>query len=326
LTATALAADTRRQARYRTTALGTQVDLLVTDPSVLVAAADALGAELSRIDDVASRFRPDSEIARLHGSSGRQIRVSDELIGTVLVALRAAEASDGAVDPTVGRALEVLGYDRDFALIAGGVPGHLPTARPVPGWRTVEVDIEACTIRMPEGVVLDLGATAKALAADRAATRIHRELGTGVLVSLGGDLAVAGAPPDGFPVGLDEDCRRPAGTQDETVAVHVGGLATSGTQVRHWRLGTDEVHHLLDPATGRPVTPVWRTVTVCAASCVDANTASTAAMVKGAAAPAWLEAHALPARLVRIDGSVVTTSQWPVPAVPSGVGRNGWNR
>jgi thiamine biosynthesis lipoprotein len=307
----AVAATRRRDTVYRTTALGTRVDLLVTDPDALVAASRILLAELSRIDEVASRFRPDSEITRLHRAGGRQVRVSDDLLETVRVALHAAEASDGAVDPTVGSALIGLGYDRDFSMLAGGVPGRLPAPQAVPGWRTVEIDVEACTISVPSGVLLDLGATAKALAADRVAARVHQQCGCGVLVSMGGDLAVAGAPAEGFAIELGEDCRGVVGGQADSVAVGIGGMATSGTQVRWWWLGDSRVHHLLDPATGLPVTPVWRTVTVCGATCVDANTASTASMVKGVEALPWLESLALPARLISVDGEVTTTAAWP---------------
>jgi len=307
--------DRRPRTSYRTQALGTVAELVVTDPDARVAGARLLHAELDRMDLLASRFRDDSELSRLHRAGGRRVRVSDELLQTVLVALRAAEATAGAVDPTVGRAMERIGYDRDFALVAPGVPGRLPPAGAVPGWRTVEVDEGSATIRIPEGVVLDLGATAKALAADRTASRVWRECGCGVLVSLGGDVSVAGAPPGGFAIGLGDDCRMPD-AEGGTIAVRTGGLATSGTAVRHWRLGTVEVHHLLDPATGLPVAPVWRTVTVCAASCVDANTASTASMVLGADAPAWLEARSLPARLVAVDGEVTTAGPWPARSRP----------
>ncbi len=302
--------DPRPLTSYRTTALGTVAELVVTDPDARVAGARLLHAELDRMDLLASRFRDDSELSRLHRAGGRQVRVSDELLETVVIALRAAEATGGAVDPTVGRAMERIGYDRDFSLVASGVPGRLPAAAEVPGWRTVEVDERSATIRIPEGVVLDLGATAKALAADRTASRVRRECGCGVLVSLGGDVSVAGAPPGGFAIGLGDDCRV-TDPEAGTVAVRSGGLATSGIAVRHWRLGTDEVHHLLDPATGLPVAPWWRTVTVCAASCVDANTASTASMVMGPAAPSWLEARSLPARLVAVDGRVTTVGPWP---------------
>jgi thiamine biosynthesis lipoprotein len=165
-------------------------------------------------------------------------------------------------------------------------------------------------VTLPPGAALDLGATAKALAADRAAAAIHERAGCGVLVSLGGDVSVAGPPPaDGFAVGIADACT--AQRHEQAVAIHTGGLASSGTGVRRWRLGTHRVHHIVDPGTGLPAVEHWSTVTTTAASCVHANAAATAAVVMGAAAVEWLEGLRMPARLVRVDGSVVCTSRWP---------------
>ncbi len=97
-----------------------------------------------------------------------------------------------------------------------------------------------------------------------------------------------------------------------------GGLATSSVTVRAWASGGEQVHHIIDPATGRPARVCWRTVSVAAGTCTDANTASTAAIVRGPAAPGWLRAAGLPARLVRPDGTVVTTAGWPDEADPAG--------
>src|SRR5665213_899167 len=210
---------------------------------------------------------------------------------------RAAELTNGAVDPTVGAALCRLGYDRDFDAVRGGVTGTLPDPAPVPGWRSVVLDTAAGTLTMPEGTLLDLGATAKAWAADRAAAAITTRLGCGVLVSLGGDVSVHGAPAEGFVVGVADVCGDP--DAPTAVSVRSGGLATSGVGNRHWMLGDHAVHHLVDPATGLPVAPCWRTVTVAADSCVDANTASTASHVLGEDAPVWLSTRNLPSRLVR---------------------------
>jgi FAD:protein FMN transferase len=295
---------------YRTEALGSIAEVLVADPAVLVAAARILHEELERIDRVASRFRRDSEISRLHESSGRAVRVSPDLFQAVGVALRMAAATDGAVDPTVGNALCRLGYDRDFAAIRLGLPGTLPSAKPVPGWRSIQLDPSGETICLPKDTLLDLGATAKALAADRTAARASSALGCGVLVSLGGDIAVAGSPPpSGFAVGLADACT--AEEADEAVAICSGGLATSGIGVRRWRLGVHVVHHIIDPAIGLPVAAAWRTVSVAAATCVEANAAATAAMVKGADALRWLSSLRLPARLVGVDGVLQCTAGWP---------------
>jgi thiamine biosynthesis lipoprotein len=303
---------------YRSSVWSTRVDLVVTDPGVIVQAARLLHQTLERVDAVASRFRPDSEINLLHravAGASTPVVVSDDLAEAIGVALRAARLTDGAVDPTVGSAMCRLGYDRDFSLLGAHVAGALPEASPTPGWRSVILDPERSTVMLAPGTVLDLGATAKAWASDRAAHLIASRLGCGTLVSLGGDITVAGpAPVDGFAVGIADICGDPSAPT--TVAIESGGLATSGIGNRHWSLSGHPVHHLLDPATGLPVETPWRTVSVAAGSCVDANTASTAAMVMGEPAPAWLDEAGLPARLVRRDGATVTVAGWPDDAGP----------
>jgi thiamine biosynthesis lipoprotein len=167
-------------------------------------------------------------------------------------------------------------------------------------------------VALPAGVALDLGATAKALAADRAARAAHAAAGCSVLVSLGGDVAVAGPPPaEGWAIRVLEDHAGPQEAVGQTVTIRSGGLATSGTTVRRWQAGGVPRHHILDPRSGAPAAVVWRTASVAAASCVDANTASTAAIVRGADAPPWLLRHRLPARLVSARGRVLLVGAWP---------------
>jgi thiamine biosynthesis lipoprotein len=298
---------------------------MVSDPGAIVPAVRMLDQTLQRVESVASRFRPDSEINLLHRAAGGDpCPVSADLLEALTIALRAAALTDGAVDPTVGAAIGHLGYDRDFSTMPADRSGVLPAAAPVPGWRTVVLDRDRSEVSLPAGVVLDLGATAKAWASDRAAGSIAARLGCGVLVSLGGDVAVAGPPPrGGFAIGIADVCGDPDAPQ--TVSIESGGLATSGIGRRHWTLGGVPVHHLIDPATGLPVDGPWRTVSVAAGSCVDANTGSTAAMVKGRGAAAWLERQHLPARLVDVHGAVTTVAGWPggsddAPAVAAGPG------
>jgi len=297
-------------ALYKSTGLGTSVEIVVTDPSALFAAASILNAEVEWIDQLASRFRDDSQISVLNAHSGTPVSVSEELYELIDVAVTMADATDGTVDPTVGAAMIGLGYDRDFQLIDDGADGRLPPLRPVPGWRSLQLDADARTVRAPEGTLIDLGATAKAWAADRTARRVAAALGCGVLVSLGGDIAVAGDPPaGGFAVGVADRCRDLEAS--ETVAISSGGLATSGTSARRWQRGAHSVHHIVDPTTGRCSASPWRTVSVAAGSCLAANAASTAAVVKGLDAPSWLASLGLPSRLVGVDGVVRRTPGWP---------------
>ncbi|MDQ6927969.1 MAG: FAD:protein FMN transferase [Actinomycetota bacterium] len=293
-------------------ALGTTARLLVTAADALPRAEAILREELDAIDRAASRFRPDSELAAINAARGRPVSVSPLFLEAVQVARRAARLTNGAVDLTVGRALRMVGYDRDFAEVVESGESLRIRLAPVPGWDLVEVDEARSTVRVPTGVELDLGATAKAFAADRAAESLTRKTGAGVLVSLGGDIAVAGPPPDsGWTIFVTDDHRRRADAPGQSIAIASGGLATSSTTVRNWRRGDKVLHHLIDPSTGQPAASCWRTVSVAAASCVDANTASTAAILRAHSASGWLNAQGMPARLVAHDGAVTLTGSWP---------------
>jgi thiamine biosynthesis lipoprotein len=291
-------------------ALGTSATLVVADGGRLERALHVLERELLAVDVACSRFRPDSELVALNVSAGAPVVVSPRLLESITVALRAAAATDGLVDPTVGRSLRLAGYDRTFELVRARRKIQ-PRFVAVPGWRCVEVRPAERVVRVPDGVELDLGATAKALAADRAAAAAAADAGCGVLVSLGGDVAVAGEPPvGGWPVLVGDD-HALLDADGQTVAIGSGGLATSSIAVRRWRAAGAALHHVIDPRTARPAVTPWRTVTVAAASCVDANIASTAAVVLGDAAPAWLERMGLPARLVSTASAVELVAGWP---------------
>ena len=303
-------------------ALGTVVSVLVTEPGQRDAADAILRAELAAVDAACSRFREDSELSRLNRAGGREITISRYFADALAAALTAAEATDGDVDPTCGRSLIAIGYDRDFDELRRDVSPRSPagwltvTGAPVAGWWLVELDRRRRTARVPRGVLLDLGATAKALAADRAALRIAEAFGCGVLVNLGGDIRVAGPPPEGgWRVGIADDLAPEdvpeAAALAQTVIITAGGLATSSTKVRSWRRGSASLHHIIAPETGLPARTCWRTASVAAASCVDANAASTAAVIRGERAPGWLAGLHLPGRLVRHDGTVVIVADWP---------------
>jgi thiamine biosynthesis lipoprotein len=286
-------------------ALGTTAVVLVTAPGALGTARAILEAELAAIDAACSRFRADSELSRVNRSAGREVAVGPLLLEAVAVALAVAEQTGGAVVPTVGGAMRALGYDRDFAADLSAPP---LARRPVPPASAVRLDRARGTVTVEPGVELDLGASAKALAADRAAPAAHAAAGAGVLVNLGGDIATAGdPPPGGWRVRVAEDHAAPQSAPGQTVALSGGALATSSTTVRRWA----DRHHIVDPATGRPTAGPWRTASVAAASAVDANAAATATIVRGADAVAGLERLRLPARLVDADGAVTTVGGWP---------------
>jgi thiamine biosynthesis lipoprotein len=296
-------------------ALGTKAVLAVADGAALAKARRQVEAELAAIDRTCSRFRPDAELVRVNSRSGMTTTVSELLFEALTTALAAATATDGLVDPTIGRTLRLAGYDRTFAVVRERDGTLRPSFVRDPGWEAVELDEERRTVRVPRGVELDLGATAKALAADRSARAAFTQTGAGVLVSLGGDVAIAGSPPpDGWAIRVADDNAAPLESSGPVVNVHAGGLATSGTTVRRWATAGGVLHHIVDPRTGRPASSYWRTATVTGASCIDANTASTAAIVLGEAALDWLDTSGLPARLVRYDGLIHCVAGWPAEA------------
>jgi thiamine biosynthesis lipoprotein len=294
---------------------GTTAVLLVTDPVAADQARSIADAELAAIDLACSRFRPDSEISFLNKNAGRLTPVSELFAELIAEALRAAELTGGDVDPTVGQALVAAGYDRDFGELPGVGPSAVrQTAGAVPGWRNVLLDRGGRQVRLARGAQLDLGSTAKAWAADRCAGLIASQLSCGVLVSLGGDVAVAGPPPDdGWHVKATDDHAGPGDAPGQVITIREGGLATSSTTVRTWEADGKRMHHIIDPRTGSPVASPWRTVSVAAATCLDANIASTAAIIKGEPAVAWLTELTLPARLVTQSGAVTVTPGWPPP-------------
>jgi FAD:protein FMN transferase len=324
----------RRLAGANWESWSTSVVLRVTDPSMLERARAAVERELDAIDRACSRFRSDSELARVNASAGRTVRIGPLFAEALTLALRAAELTDGDVDPTIGSALVIAGYDRDWRLLEPPEENRRPENRPstspsprerdptsriamraVCGWRNLMFDPAAYTVRVPSGFTLDLGATAKAWAADRAAQAAALAGGCGALVGLGGDIATSGpAPARGWQIHVTDDHRSGPTAPGQTVSIRSGGLATSSTAVRRWRHAGKTMHHIIDPATGLPVREVWRTISVAAASCADANIATTAALIRAGAAPAWLAGLGVPARLVSRAGRVYAIGEWPAQA------------
>jgi thiamine biosynthesis lipoprotein len=310
--------DVPGQARWE--ALGTSVELRVGEPHGLAAARAEVELTLDAIDRACSRFRADSELSQLNARAGRPVHVSPLLMKALELAVAAAALTEGDVDPTVGRALELNGYDRDWRELAPaqGEPrasGAMLYA--LIGWRTIVLDRAGSTVRVPAGVRLDLGATAKAWAADRAAAAAAAVAGCGVLVSLGGDIAVSGQAPVGnWPIRVTDDHRSGPNAPGQTVSIVSGGLATSSTAVRRWSHAGRTMHHIIDPRTAAPAHSHWRTVSVAAEDCAQANIATTAALVRSGGALDWLTRQGLPARLVDCEGRVRTIGNWPAKLDP----------
>lgn len=285
----------------------TTARLVVTDPALLDAGRDLAQEMLDRIDVAASRFRADSELRNLRRGADGGCHLSPVLADLMGEALRAAELSEGAVDPTVGAALADIGYIQDISLVRKDDRPVRLVVRRVPGWRSLR--LQGDRLFAPEGVRLDLGATAKAVAADRVAETLAARLGTGVLISLGGDIATAGpAPETGWQV-LVQDV--PADPPSHITLTGGAAVATSSSVRRTWQRDGTCFHHIIDPATSQPAAQVWRSVTAVAQTCVEANTITTAALVKGLAATGWIGSLGQPARLVARDGHVVLLNGWP---------------
>ena len=301
-------------------ALGTGVTVTTLDRRALDTAVAEVRSELDAFDRACSRFRDDSDLEQLN-RAGTPTKVHGILHEALDYALAAAAATDGVVDPTVGTSVRLLGYDGDFAALDRSGPPVVRVER-AGGWFMVEFDRESGVVSLPRGIRLDLGATAKALASDHCAERAARAIGGGVLVSVGGDVAVAGAPPDGgWTIRVAEHHAATDDAPGETISLWQGGVATSTTTVRRWLRGGEWQHHIVDPATGQAAATAWRTVTVAASTCRAANVVSTAAIVRGPAAEPWIRSLGVPCRVVDIDGDVHHFGTWPTADAlhPAGV-------
>lgn len=300
----------------RWSAIGCTVHVETREQQDLARASEVVRRVLSDVDAVASRFRDDSDLSRVNQQPGRWVQVDPLLVAAVRVALTAAAETDGLVHPLLGRVLVELGYDRTFTTLDVDQP-LVRTRTPAPArdaWQEIGVGDDALWI--PPDTSLDLGATAKAWCTDLVVAAWADHLDGAAVVSIGGDLRTFGDEP--WEVAVAEEPDGPIGTMVDLV----GALATSSTRVRRWRSADNEPgterHHLVDPRTGSPAQEVWRTVTIAGATCVAANTLSTAAIVLGHEARTWLDDQAVTAaRLVRHDGAVQHLGAWPT--TPQGV-------
>lgn len=304
-----------RLGRVSFRAISTTNTILTTDPRAAAPAAVIAQAYLAELDRAVSRFRRDSEVCRLAArarTGPASAFVSPVFADHLEAALRMARITGGLVDPTVGAAVAASGYDADIAVVrARRFPTPDTCRAAVPGWRSVHFSRATRRVTVPRGTLLDLGATAKSYAADVLAAGLPALLPGGFLVDLGGDIAVSGeALPGGWQVGIEDAAHQVR----QVVASHGQALATSSTRHRRWAGASGERHHIVDPRTGLTASATWAEVTCAGTSALEANAAATAAIVLGPGGPAWLQDQGIPARLDGVDGSILTTPGWPLPA------------
>jgi thiamine biosynthesis lipoprotein len=298
-----------------------------TDCHILVVAARTSDADglaqlaqhrVSLLEACWSRFRSDSELSRLNARAGRgPVAASGDLLALVERMVEAWHRSDGLFDPTVLTSMIRLGYDRDFAEVRHGAGPASVSLAPAPGMGEVVVD--AGTVSLPVGVGLDPGAIGKGLAADTVAEEILAAGAIGVLVNLGGDLAVRGATQDGEPwrVGVEDERRASDDPRRMLTVLHLDdgasdgarfGVATSTTRTRRWARG--QRHHVIDPRTGTMSDGPLVQVTVLADEAWRAEVAATTAMLLPTGeAVAHLRRHGMSGVLLEPDHCIDLTAQ-----------------
>ena len=260
------------------TVWGLTATLAVERDDQFEAALATLWRHLDAVDAAANRFRSDSEVTRLNRASGQPLEVSATFEDVLAGALQCAEWTDGLCDPTVLAALVELGYDRDYdELRVTGAPARR-AARPAPGVSAVVWDRARHRVALRDGAQVDFGASAKALVADRVADEVAP--GGGVVVEIGGDVAVRGRGPDGpWTLGVTDSLVITG--REERVSLSGGGIATSSNAARTWRAGGVVVNHVVDPRTGECADGPYATASVASSSCLRANALATAALLWG---------------------------------------------
>lgn len=252
--------------------MGTDCDLTLVggDPELLERAVDRVAALEARW----SRFRPDSELVRLHAHPGRPVVVSDETFEVLRLAIEAWRMTGGAFDPSVHDAVVAAGYTDDFTSLPADSPAAEP-GEPAPGPGGVVLDRLVRAVTVPPGVHLDLGGIGKGRAADLVAAELLAAGATGVCLSMGGDVRLAGTPPTtGWIVAVEE-------LPGWRLGLAHGGVATSARTRRRWRRDGEEAHHLIDPRTGRPAAGAGRAVTVIAGTAAEAEVLAKALFLLG---------------------------------------------
>lgn len=260
-----------------------------------------------------SRFLPASDISRLNAAHGAPVAVDPSTLALLEAMVHGFIATDGAFDPTLLAPLVGLGYAaswHDPSAVTSVPAGAAPRGR----IEEVAIDASASVAQLPAGTIIDAGGIGKGLAADRVVAALLADGADGAMVSIGGDLCVAGeGPADGaWLIGVAD--AEADDTQVLQLVLYAGGIATSGSLRRAW-IGPDgqSVHHLLDPATGRSSDPMAGSVvqaTVVAGSAAWAEVFTKSVMIGGLASLAHMDVLGLGARAVLADGRIVCNQGW----------------
>jgi thiamine biosynthesis lipoprotein len=268
--------STRDWLRASVNLMGSTAEVMFDGPASLTPKAFD---RIRQLEQAWSRFRPDSELNRLHQHPGEWVRVSHDLFVALRWSQRLHDETEGRFDPTIRSTLEQWGYDTTFREIDPSTPPP-PELAPSPGLRGLQLDREAQAVLLPPGMRIDLGGIGKGLAADLLSAELLSMGASGAYVCMGGDIAVAGdVPDDGWEVPLHHP------RTDEPFTTHRlrdGGLVMSSTTVRRWvRSDGTEAHHLIDPRTGAPAETDVIAVAVAAYSAARAEALAKAAIIAG---------------------------------------------
>ena len=278
-----------------------EVQVHADDPAAAERAANAAIAEVKRIEAKYSRYLDDSVVSRINAQAGgAPVKVDDETLALLAFADACYRQSEGLFDATSG----VLRRAWNFKEPRVPAQAELDAILPLVGWDQVEISNAHVRLARP-GMQLDFGGFGKEYAVDRAA-RVMADLGAAsAMVNLAGDLAILGAQPGNAPwrVGIKHPRR-----DDKllaTLPVTSGAIATSGDYERFIEVDGVRHCHVLDPRTGRAARGL-QAVTVQAAACILAGSATTIAMLKGREAGlAWLDELGVAYLAVTDDGTVI---------------------
>lgn len=253
-----------------------------------------------------SRFRAESELNRLNRAGAAGMVVSRTFLDLLVTALDAHRRSGGLFDPSILPALTDLGYDRDFDDVKQRTATEgMAAPRPAGLMKGIEIERRSQRVTLPPGCQLDFGGLAKGVFVDRMAERFGAW--PGGCVNAGGDLRVWGEPPDGehWVVGIEDPFE--AGTDACRVAIRApqaAAVATSAMNRRVWWNGPDRLHHLIDPATGRPVLGQLASASALAPDLATAEVATKAILVSGGRGAALQLADATAAVVIDVTGKL----------------------